>query len=303
MTMSKYNFDSSGLAKLLSQMQALSETLSANFQMQEFASSMLNIRQALIDSFESVLQSQPQTSEVLRTLSVDFRELVPPGLLDFHKQIENLVSPAFKDFLESFHELPRQTQAALITLGNHGWFFDLEMPLSFLWELENTLNRGNIEEAEAALADYFREHLLSIENRLNTKFPLRAKVVSMAFSAHKRGEYDLSIPVFLAQTDGICYEVVNQYLFMRRNKKPGTAVYVDTVVSNTFRHALLSPLSQSLPISASENERGEHFNALNRHQVMHGESLSYGTEINSLKSISLLNYVGEVLRWDDENNS
>ena len=301
--MAKHNFDPSGLTNLLSQMQALSKALSANFQTEEFAATMGNIRQQIMESFEPMLQSQLHSTEVLRTLSIDLGNLVPPILQDVHNQLQNLVNPAFKDFLESFHELPRQTQAALITLGNHGWFFDLEMPLSFLWELENALNQGHIEEAEAALADYFREHLLSIENRLNPKFPHRAKAISMAFSAHKRGEYELSIPVFLAQTDGICYEVVNQYLFMRRNKKPGTAIYVDAVVSNTFRHALLSPLSQSLPISASENERGEHFNALNRHQVMHGESLGYGTEINSLKSISLLNYVSEVLRWDDENDS
>ena len=87
---------------------------------------------------------------------------------------------------------------------------------------------------------------------------------------------------------------------VRGEKKPRTAIYVDTVALDTFRHALLSPLSQPLPISASKNERNDAFNELNRHQVMHGESLDYGTEINSLKSISLLNYVTQVLRLDDE---
>ena len=90
---------------------------------------------------------------------------------------------------------------------------------------------------------------------------------------------------------------------MRKNKKPSTAIYVDLVASDTFRHALLSPLSHSLPISASEYERDEYFNELNRHQVVHGESLDYGTEINSLKSISLLNYVTQVLRLDDEDET
>ena len=78
---------------------------------------------------------------------------------------------------------------------------------------------------------------------------------------------------------------------------------MDSVASDTFRHALLSPLSQPLPISASKHERDESFNELNRHQVMHGESLGYGTEINSLKAISLLNYVTQVLRLDDENET
>mgnify|MGYP001564484260 CR=1 FL=1 len=38
------------------------------------------------------------------------------------------------------------------------------------------------------------------------------------------------------------------------------------------------------------------FSALNRHQVMHGESVNYGSEINSLKALSPLNYVAVVLQ-------
>lgn len=64
--------------------------------------------------------------------------------------------------------------------------FDLDMPLPFLWELEKALDEGNIEEAEAALVNYFQGSLSTIEQRLNEKFPHRAKVVSAAFSAHRR---------------------------------------------------------------------------------------------------------------------
>lgn len=302
--MSKNNSDLSGLANVLSQMQALSKAISVNFQ-QEVGSSLLQIRQQLIKSVEPVLQSQIQMSDMLKDLSLSFDNLNQSLFSNFRIQIENLISPVLENFLESFRQLPEHTQAALLTMGNHGWFFDLEMPLPFLWELENVLNEGDIKEAEAALVDYFRENLQSIENRFTVKFPHRAKIINSAFNAHKRGEYELSIPIFLAQTDGICYEVINQYLFMRvrGEKKPRTAIYVDTIASDTFRHALLSPLSQPLPISASQNERNESFNELNRHQVMHGESLDYGTEINGLKSISLLNYVAQVLRLDDENET
>jgi len=303
--MSKNNSDLSGLANVLSQMQTLSKAISANFQLPEVASSMLEIRQQLINSIEPVLQVQMQMSDMLRSISLNFEKLAPPLLSDFRIQLENLISPALTNFRESLRLLPGHTQAALLALGNHGWFFDLEMPLPFLWELENALNEGDIKEAEAALVDYFRENLQSTENRFIAKFPRRAKIINSAFNAHKRGEYELSIPILLAQTDGICYEVINQHLFIRvrGEKKPSTAIYVDSVASDTFRHSLLSPLSQPLPISMSKHERDESFNELNRHQVMHGESLDYGTEINSLKAISLLNYVTQVLRLDDENKT
>ena len=59
--------------------------------------------------------------------------------------------------------------------------------------------------------------------------------------------------------------------------------------------SLLSPLTETLPINASEYERQEDFEGLNRHIIMHGESLDYGTEVNGLKAISLINYISQVL--------
>jgi hypothetical protein len=66
--------------------------------------------------------------------------------------------------------------------------------------------------------------------------------------------------------------------------------------------ALLSPLAQTLPIGASERQRNEEFIGLNRHMVLHGESLNYGNKINSLKAISLINYVAHVLKVDVHNS-
>jgi len=68
----------------------------------------------------------------------------------------------------------------------------------------------------------------------------------------------------------------------------------------------LRPISLELPINASEKareriaaERGwPAWNELNRHQVLHGESVDYGTRLNSLKAISLLNYLVSFLPGD-----
>ena len=75
------------------------------------------------------------------------------------------------------------------------------------------------------------------------------------------------------------------------NTKPQTAKYVDQIEVETLLAAFLSPLASTLPINASKKQRESDFNQLNRHQVLHGESVGYGTKINSLKAISLINYV------------
>lgn len=136
-----------------------------------------------------------------------------------------------------------------------------------------------------------------------SQFPKRSHILRAAFSAHRRAEYELSVPVFLTQVDGICKETSDQYLFLKHNKKPQTAIYVAQFASNNFRAALLSPVAEALPIGASESERPQGFADLNRHTVLHGESLDYGSKTNSLKAISLLNYVVYVLRQDRDNGT
>ena len=88
-------------------------------------------------------------------------------------------------------------------------------------------------------------------------------------------------------------------VFIKQNNKPQTAIYVEQIATDTYRAAILSPLAHSLPIGASEKERGAGFNELNRHMVLHGETLDYGTKANSLKAISLINYVAHVLKIND----
>lgn len=255
-------------------------------------------------SLEPMLSKHAQWQSSLAR-SLEFPTFVLPDLgplalqaAHFRKALEDVISPAFEGLQRSFKELPPRTQEAVLLLGAHGWFLDLEMPLPSLWELKNALEAGNIQEAEDALIEYFEERLREIEESITRRFPSRAKVIRSAFAAHRHEEYELSIPVLLSQTDGICKEVVNEHFFIKQNKKPRTAIYVEQVAADTYQTAILSPLAHNLPIAASEKERAAGSNQLNRHMVLHGESLDYGTRTNSLKSVSLINYVVHVLKSD-----
>jgi hypothetical protein len=274
-------------------------------QLQKYLQPIVESQQAFQKALEPILAEQERWKRIVR--SIELPKIALPDLApltkqaeEFRRSIEGLISPAFEELQRSFRELPPRTQEALILLGTHGWYLDLEMPLPGLWELKKALTDGNVAEAEDALIEYFESRTDEIEKSIVERFPKRQKLLNAAFNAHRRQEYELSIPVLLAQTDGICKEVVNEYLFLKHNKKPRTAIYVEQVASDTYRAALLSPLAQTLPIGASENERDEGFNELNRHMVLHGEALDYGNKKNSLKAISLINYVAHVLKTDDK---
>ena len=262
----------------------------------------LKSQAALQKSLEPIFAAQEKWRKDIATFELPRYVLTVLGpaaeqVEEFRESLKKeIISPAFEGLQWSFKELPPKTQEALILLGTHGWYLDLEMPIPSLWQLKKALAEGNVQEAEDALVQYFEERLEEIETSIVGRFPKREKVIKAAFSAHRRCEYELSIPVFLSQTDGICKEVVNEYFFIKQNKKPRTAIYVEQIAADTYRAALLSPLAHSLPIGASEKERGPGFTELNRHMVLHGESLDYGTKINSLKAISLINYMAHVLK-------
>lgn len=247
-----------------------------------------------IETKKQIDEAMEPMRQMQEKLAKDFSSIVAQ-VHEFQGNLNSWIVPAFKEIAESWRKLPERTQNALIILGAHGWYLDLEMPLPGLWELEKALVNGDADDAEQALVEYFRERTPEIERSLIKNFPHRAKILRSAFLAHSRGEYDLSVPVFLAQTDGICQELIGTELFRKRKGVPFTAAYIETLTMDSYRMALLHPLSVTLPISASKHERDDKFVGLNRHQVLHGESTEYGTELNSLKAISLLNYLAQVL--------
>jgi hypothetical protein len=214
---------------------------------------------------------------------------------NLQKVMQKMVIPVLDDLKKSFQELPEHIQEVLLLLGENGWYLDFEIDLTFLWNLRDILDEGNIAKAEDALIEHYERRAVEIEKILLNKFPHRANILKATFGAHQRGEYYLSIPVFLAQTDGICKEVFGQYLFIKSNGRPQIAMYVNQIVANNLTAVLLSPLAETLPINASERERPTNFTGLNRHMVLHGESLDYGNKINSLKAISLINYISQVV--------
>lgn len=252
---------------------------------------------------EKALRPNLELQKALEGIKIPNYQL--PDLSPFTKKIQQyqkslsvIITPAFEELQRSFRELPPKIQEALLLLAQHGWYLDFNMPLPSLWNINEAISSGEIDEVEEAFVEYFESQLDEIKNSFSAQFPHRSHIIASAFKAHRNGEYFLSIPVLLAQTDGICKEVVDQYLFMKKDKKPRTAIYVEQIAADTYKAALLSPLAASTPIGASEHEREAGFNLLNRHMVLHGESLDYGSKVNSLKAISLVNYVSQALETD-----
>lgn len=255
-------------------------------------------------SFEPLAEMQAHVQKTIESMHLWKSELLDLSLIanqmtDLQKLIQNSFAPALLEIQEGFKSFPVKVRKSLLVIGNRGWYYDLELSLPELIELASQLEAEGEDIVDDTLSSHFEDRLSEIEKSISTKYPHRSHIIQSAFGAHRRGEYVLSIPTLLAQTDGICKEVVGQNLFRSHHNKPCTALYVSQLAADSSMAALLSPLSEVLPISQNTSQRSGNFDALNRHMVLHGESLDYGTRINSLKAVSLVNYVAEILSMEN----
>ena len=265
-------------------------------------------RQQFLDSFQrSVELPSRRLEEVFRRqqqLADSLRQVIDIPKRFFEQQLQ---------FVESLcrlaKELPERQRKALQRLGEEGWFLDPEMPANLLQKLELLFDEHPDEMTEW-LKDFFRERLDVIQKKFVASYPHRGHLFQQAFEAHREGKYGLSVPVFLAQADGIFWERTpeRQSLFRSRQRERAYSEYASQN-SNSLTVIRLHPLSILLPLWMNEDERaerGDFFGGLNRHQVLHGESVDYDTEVNSLKAMSLLSYLDWILsktggpKGDDE---
>lgn len=238
-------------------------------------------------------QTANEIADAIKAISTRFSEVVSSL---------NAIGPELASTLrQAFQNLPERTKQALLALGEAGWYLDPEMPAFSIYPLEESLRSHSTENVNDVLARYFQRRLPDIRSSLTGTFRHRAKVLDAAFEAHLRGEYDLAIPVFLAQADGIARELRAVEIFTGKTSADSVTAesYANLFAADAIWAAYLAPLGARLPLSVSKKQRPPSFSGLNRHAVLHGESWDYGTEVNSLKAVSFLNYVAYILQHEE----
>jgi hypothetical protein len=251
-------------------------------------------RQVLDGVAEQFQEANRQVNELLRSVTRPVLEVV-----DVVRSPE--MQELLKRALKAFKRLPVALRDALTMLGTNGWYPDHDMEMPDLLEFARRFEVGEEEKTNDALCRQFEVRGEAIIAELVTIAPERAPYLRAAFEAHRDGKYALSIPVFLAQADGMWRDFTNadkeKRLYSRTKGKPRTAKWVASVKSDDLDEALLYPLVAPLPISASDGEEVPK-GALVRNRVLHGTDLNYATALNSYRALSHLSYVGSVIRDD-----
>lgn len=245
------------------------------------------------------------------TISHIFRKFITNG-----SAMDLLKPEVFKKFQENFisvskilEEQSKKIKADLVEVGSkytevvellatYGWFI---IPVSFPrldFDTAYKIKDGKIEEADRIMINHIEGHLDYIVRDVIEDNPERNEVLTAALNAHKRKEYLLSVPIFLIQSDGICKKATSKNLFGGKKNKEGKYVphtrswAEEQLKADSFLNMLLNPLINKY----SFNEANSEINPLgvSRHDILHGSSIAYGSQVISCKSLSLLSYINWV---------
>lgn len=169
-------------------------------------------------------------------------------------------------------------------LLNYGWYISGDIEMKQLSEAVELIKFDDVKTAEKILTDFYKHNLKSIELKLILKHPERESIFKEAFKAHKNEMFYGSTILFLSQADGI----IDGKIFHNRKN-------LDKHLDKNRNPDFVGYLKDDSPLNVPSItvKKLKYFSKLNRHAVMHGEDTIYGTEINSLKALSLCCFVND----------
>lgn len=167
--------------------------------------------------------------------------------------------------------------------SKNGWYLD--------WKAySDEFIREKFKNSDLDFVDYYQTNVDSIEKDLLSRFPDRKLMIEEGFYCHRNKLFFSSSLVFCSLADGIAgghiYHAKSKEL-SKRFSYPG------------ITKMLLRALSENSAIRKSYCKGGNNQQIMNRHAVMHGNNYRFGTEINSLKSLSFFSFISWICRYED----
>lgn len=152
------------------------------------------------------------------------------------------------------------------------------------------------------LINYYENELENIQNKLIKNNLKRKNIINEGIENHKNGNYYSSITLLLTQVDGLCYDKTNKMFFKNNFKLAREKKYkpeIEEVLANedtgTFFKEFLAPMNEPSAINEHSSNLDKFPIRLNRHEILHGIDYEYGSKVNSLKIISFLSYIDDLL--------
>ena len=217
----------------------------------------------------------------------------PAFLAEFTRQFQEagekviaIANDILGERARNFAAYEPELQAKILSLFQAGWAVDPDQPILFVRLAIGEF--GDFSEADQWISNHYESRMDEMQLALTTRHPDRAPVLADALDAHREGRYTLSVPVLLSQADGIIGSRYERTQLFSRSRHHGLASQVKEMDHGQLSTMWAEIMSGKAEVSSNTQDLPEGFEGLNRHAVMHGTDVNYGTKANSLKAISML---------------
>jgi len=248
---------------------------------------------------ESIKRVEAIIPASLRKLQERIDRIIPPFVQQLNYKSQGL-NKAFEPFLNNLNttmvkiaksaerwQIARKEDVTV--MAENGWY-----PNWFTFVYFPEEKPTSVDEM---MINHLNEHWEEITEKILELCPNRKHILENAFELHKEGNYIASISLFLSQADGICCEVLKSFLFTGNTTEERLKELIEKgeIEATMFTDVFLEPFKLKNHYNAGmlKSSLKAKNKAPNRNGILHGyrKHLDYGTEINSLKSFSLLSFI------------
>jgi hypothetical protein len=257
-----------------------------------------------IPKFDVSKQITDHYKQIIKQLRKQIKESISKAIYEKIEQPIKQVTASLRKRLAEVSEKQRKVQYHCIRTG---WYLSyLDAAIAGIIDLADMIDNEQFEKVELEIQGFARTRVDKTLQQIQSNWPTRLEIIRDAFQAHRQGLYTLSIPVLLAQADGISEEIFGVQLYKKEQGKPKTREVVEQF-ENQYCDWLIEPLRIVTSIAVNTKDRDKKrekdplYGPLNRHGVLHGIDIDYATEANSLRAIMLINYLSDIKQILDTN--
>ena len=202
------------------------------------------------------------------------------------KEMKRIMSeqlPPLEAHFERLRNLPDEFNE---TFRRVGWIATDNMPVDVMGGALRIHSDGGAEAAEAYLEDHYNREMGSSLRAFwfLPRVQPRRRLLELALKDHEAERYHASVPVVLAQIDGITYDLVSRSFYERGEKRTKHLRANETTIGDVTG---LPALSALLSVSRSQTTDVP-ISLPYRHGILHGRDLGYATRRISTKAFSVL---------------
>jgi hypothetical protein len=248
--------------------------------------------------------SESDVEEILE-LEKSFDEISKPSAEAL--AISARIQERFKILKEGMNKFHITISYNLKNLVPRGWYVSPTVLRELkLGEVHDFTKNDNIENFESYIFYQINLKVAEILNDLISIYPERAEIFSEMKYLYKNKCYYSFINLCYSQVDGICNNKWGQGFFNidKRNNfiltLPSKFDFDPFSVGDIIGKQLNEPRNEFTTKSSTFDSVSK-LSSFNRHLVMHGHSVSYGTKENAIRALLLLEFIKWLEREDIKN--